>query len=123
VDLPAITQLLQSGEYDIFLLFASAQVSSGYSPHYVYLGYLSGGVSNFNSYSDPVMDDLLRKAVAAPENESAAAWRAVQERDLQNPGQIQFVTARYVEAYGKSLQNYQPSALLYQKGLVEAWIG
>jgi peptide/nickel transport system substrate-binding protein len=123
VDLPAIVQLLQSGEYDIFLLFASAQVSSGYSPHYVYLGYLSGGVSNFNSYSDPVMDDLLRRAVAAPENEAAAAWRAVQERDLQNPGQLQIVTARYVEAYGKSLQNYQPSALLYQKGLVDAWIG
>lgn len=101
-------------EYDLVSFTALAQSSSGFGPDYPYLGYTTGAASNFNQFSDPRMDELLLTAVTAPEGDEAqAAWRAVQEYDLETLGQIQVVTARYLEGTGEALVDYEPSSLAW----------
>lgn len=99
-------------EYDLVSFNVFAQSTSGFGPDYPFLGYSTGSPTNFNGFSDPKMDELLITAVSVPEGEEAQqAWRAVQEYDLETLGQIQVVTARYIEGVGDALVDYEPSSL------------
>jgi peptide/nickel transport system substrate-binding protein len=118
----AYTDKLFGGDFDIIMIIAGTGSSSGFAPDYVYNGYYSRSGNNFNKSTDAEMDRLLERAISVPDNEAQAAWRAVQERDLQILGQVQVVTARYVEARSKSIQNYKPSGLGMSYGLPEAWL-
>jgi peptide/nickel transport system substrate-binding protein len=106
--------------YDLLIIRGPVPQAAGYGPDYPYLGLISGSPTNFNHVNDPKMDDLLKKAVSAPEGpEAQAAWRAVQEYDVETLPNIQFVTARNLEAFSKNLQ-YTPSSLMQLNGLVDA---
>jgi peptide/nickel transport system substrate-binding protein len=106
--------------YDLLIIRGPVPQAAGYGPDYPYLGLISGSPTNFNHVSDPKMDDLLKKAVSAAEGpEAQAAWRAVQEYDVETLPNIQFVTARNLEAFSKNVQ-YTPSSLMQLNGLVDA---
>ena len=102
------------------IIRASTSNGSGFGSDYPYLGLLTGSPTNFNKFSDPKMDELLKKAVTAPDGpEAQADWRAVQQYDLETVPNIQFVTARTAEAWSKNL-SYQPSSLAMLQGLATA---
>ncbi|HEY3057920.1 MAG TPA: ABC transporter substrate-binding protein, partial [Chloroflexota bacterium] len=90
--------------YDLMIIRGPVPQAAGYGPDYPYLGLLSTSPTNFNKVNDPKLDDLLKKAVSAPDGpEAQAAWRAVQEYDVETLPNIQFVTARNLEAFSKNL--------------------
>jgi len=106
--------------YDLMIIRGPVPQAAGYGPDYPYLGLLSTSPTNFNKVNDPKMDDLIKKAVSAPEGaEAQAAWRAVQEYDVETLPNIQFVTARNLEAFSKNLI-YTPSSLMQLNNLVDA---
>jgi peptide/nickel transport system substrate-binding protein len=106
--------------YDLLIIRGPVPQAAGYGPDYPYLGLLSTSPTNFNKVNDPKMDDLVKKAVSAPEGaEAQAAWRAVQEYDVETLPNIQFVTARNLEAFSKNLI-YTPSSLMQLNNLVDA---
>ncbi|GIW07012.1 MAG: diguanylate phosphodiesterase [Dehalococcoidia bacterium] len=118
----AYTDKLFGGDFDLIMVIAGTGSSSGFAPDYVYNGYYSKSGNNFNKSTDAEMDRLLERAISVPDSEAQAAWRAVQERDLQILGQIQVVTARYVEGRSRTIQNYRASGLATPYGLPDAWL-
>lgn len=110
-----------SGDYDLILLNLEVGQSSGFTENYVYAALHSGEPSNLSKFDDPVMDDLLLKAVSG-RTDPKAAWRLVQQRDLEMVPLIPIVTARYVEADSPKLRNYTPSSLQNLRNLEEAYL-
>ena len=105
---------LASGEYDLIAFDSPASTSSGFAPDNVYGGLHSTAANNFAGFADPEMDALLDAAVTAQtEDQQAAAWRAVSERDIETQGNIQLVVAQTSEAWSSDLEGYEPSALLW----------
>ena len=91
-----------------------ASTSAGFAPDYVNGGLNSKAANNFAKFNDPQMDALLDTAMTAQtEPAQAAAWKAVQERDVQTQGNIQLVVGQTSEAWSSKLGNYKPSALLW----------
>jgi ABC-type transport system substrate-binding protein len=115
-----LPKLTGNDGYDLLIIRGPVPQAAGYGPDYPYLGMISTSPTNFNHFNDPKMDDLLKKAVAAAEGADAqAAWRAVQEYDVEVLPNIQFLTARNLEAFSKNLQ-YTPSSLMQLNNLVDA---
>lgn len=112
---------LFSGDFDLMMLDIEGGLSSGFTPFYNYAAVHTGSGSNYIKFSDPEIDGLLDKAVADPAD-PAAAWRAVQARDLEILPYIPTVTARYTEAYSKRLKGHTPSSLLSLRDLDRSWI-
>lgn len=105
---------LVSGEYDLIAFDSPASTSAGFAPDYVNGGLNSKAANNFAKFNDPEMDRLLDDAMTAQtEEEQAAAWKAVQDRDVVTQGNIQLVAAQASEAWSKELVGYKPSALLW----------
>jgi peptide/nickel transport system substrate-binding protein len=115
-----LPKLTGNDGYDLLIIRGIVSQAAGFGSDYPYLGLLTGSPTNFNKYTDPKMDDLLKAAVSAPDGAQAqAAWRAVQEYDIETLPNIQFVTARSVEAWSNTLQ-YEPSSLAMLQGLTDA---
>src|SRR5690606_22719238 len=112
---------LLAGDYDLMLLNIEVGITSGFTPMYMYAAMHSSSHSNYISFNDPHLDDLLVEAMSNPED-PAAAWRTVQEYELEVVPYIPTVTARYVEAYSQRLKGYTPSSLFSLRGLDRAWI-
>lgn len=112
---------LFSGDFDLMMLDIEAGLSSGFTPFYNYAAVQTGSGSNYIGFSDPIIDELLNTAVADPAD-PAAAWRAVQERDLEILPYIPTVTARYTEAFSERLKGHVPSSLLSLRDLDQSWI-
>ncbi|WP_110241543.1 ABC transporter substrate-binding protein [Nocardioides gilvus] len=114
-DIAGFYGALVSGEYDLIMFDAAASTSTGFSPDYVNGGLNSSAANNFAQFKDDEMDQLLGTAMtAAGEEEQAAAWKAVQERDLETQGNIQFVVSQTAQGWSKELgESYTPSALLW----------
>lgn len=112
---------LLAGEFDLMLLDIEVGITSGFTPMYMYAAMHSSSHSNYISFNDPELDELLVEAMSDPED-PAAAWRAVQEHELKVLPYIPTVTARYVEAYSDRLKGYTPSSLFSLRGLDRAWI-
>jgi peptide/nickel transport system substrate-binding protein len=105
---------LVSGEYDLIGFDSPASTSAGFAPDYVNGGLNSKAANNFAKFKDAEMDKLLDVALTAQgEDEQAAAWKAVQERDVQTQGNIQLVVSQTSEAWSNKLAGYKPSALLW----------
>ncbi len=120
-DVAAFYPKLVSGDYDLIMWSSPVTTAGGFAPDYVYGGLHSQSANNFNSFADEEMDRLLHAAlVAETEEEQAAAWRAVQERDLETQGNIQIVVSQTSEAWSKDLKNYEPSSLLWLNTLLDA---
>lgn len=120
-DVAAFYPKLVSGDYDLIMWSSPVTTAGGFAPDYVNGGLHSKSANNFNKFADPEMDQLLHKAlVAQNEQDQAAAWRAVQERDLQTQGNIQIVVSQTSEAWSKDLKNYRPSSLLWLNTLLDA---
>lgn len=112
---------LISGDFDLMMLDIEVGLTSGYTPMYAFAAVHSESGSNYIGFNDPVYDKLLEEAIGMPED-PAAAWRAVQERDLEVLPYIPTVTARYVEAYSDRLKGHTPSSLLSLRDLDRSWI-
>lgn len=105
---------LVSGEYDVIGFDSPVTTSAGFAPDYVNGGLNSKAANNFAKFNDPEMDALLDTAMTAPtEDEQAAAWKAVQQRDVETQGNIQLVVSQTSEGWSKELAGYKPSALLW----------
>ncbi|MFB9180867.1 ABC transporter substrate-binding protein [Dactylosporangium sucinum] len=113
---------LVSGEYDFIMWRSPTATSSGFAPDYAYGGLYSNSANNLAKFSDPKMDQLLDAAISVPADQQAAAWKAVQEYDVQTQGNIQVVVSTYNEGYSKALTNYAPSKLLWLNTLAGASI-
>lgn len=109
---------LVSGEYDLILYNSPSSISTGFAPDYVNGGLNSASSSNFNGFGDSQLDTLLNAALVAPEEEQAAAWRAVQERDVEIQGNIQIAVSQNTQAWSKDLGDYRPSNLAWFNTLV-----
>lgn len=112
---------LVSGDFDLMMLDIEAGLTSGFTPMYAFAAVHSESGSNYIGFKDATYDKLLEEAIGMPED-PAAAWRAVQERDLEMLPYIPTVTARYVEAYSDRLKGHTPSSLLSLRDLDQAWI-
>mgnify|MGYP002620893147 CR=1 FL=1 len=112
---------LLSGDFDLMLLNIEVGLTSGFTPMYVFAAIHSTSGSNYIKFNDAEMDRLLVEAMSDPAD-PAAAWRAVQERDLEIVPYIPTVTARYVEAYSQRLKGHTPSSLFSLRDLDRAWI-
>lgn len=111
---------LVSGEYDLIGFDSPASTSAGFAPDYVNGGLNSKAANNFAKFSDPEMDQLLDTAMTAQtEDEQAAAWKAVQERDVETQGNIQLVVSQTSEGWSKQLAGYKPSALLWLNTILD----
>lgn len=111
---------LVSGEYDLIGFDSPASTSSGFAPDYVNGGLNSKAANNFAKFKDPEMDALLDTAMTAPtEDEQAAAWKAVQQRDIETQGNIQIVVSQNSEGWSKELAGYKPSALLWLNNVLD----
>lgn len=120
-DVAAFYPKLVSGDYDLIMFSSPVTASSGFAPDYVYGGLHSASANNFNQFADEEMDQLLHAAIVAEtEEEQAAAWRAIQERDLETQGVIQIVVSQTSEAWSKDLKNYEPSSLVWLNTLLDA---
>ena len=86
---------LVSGEYDLIGFDSPASTSAGFAPDYVNGGLNSAAANNFAKFKDAEMDALLDTAMTAQsEAEQAAAWKAVQQRDVETQGNIQLVVSQ-----------------------------
>lgn len=113
-DVAGFYPALVSGDYDVIAWSSPASTSSGFAPDYVFGGLYSKSANNYAKFNDPKMDELLSTAeVAQTEAEQAAAWKAVQEYDLQTQGNIQLVISQTAQAWSKKLVGYSPSALTW----------
>ncbi|HEY8533114.1 MAG TPA: ABC transporter substrate-binding protein [Micromonospora sp.] len=112
---------LLSGDFDLMLLDIEGGITSGFTPMYMYAALHSSSHSNYIKFTDPKMDELLVNAMSDPKDPEAA-WRAVQEYELEVVPYIATVTARYVEANSKRLKGYTPSSLFSLRNLDRAWI-
>ena len=112
---------LLSGDFDLMLLNIEVGLTSGFTPMYVYAALHSESGSNYIKFNDAEMDRLLVEAMSDPAD-PAAAWRAVQQRDLEIVPYIPTVTARYVEAYSQRLKGHTPSSLFSLRDLDRSWI-
>ena len=120
-DTAAFYPKLVSGDYDLIMFSNAVTAAGGFAPDYVNGGLNSASANNFNKFSDPEMDKLLNTAlIAETEQERAAAWLAVQERDVVTQGNIQIVVSQTSEAWSKNLKNYQPSSLFWFNTLLDA---
>lgn len=106
---------LVSGEYDVIMFDSAASTSTGFSPDYVNGGLNSTAANNFAKFKDAKMDELLDVAMTAEtEDAQAEAWKAVQQRDVETQGNIQFVVSQTAQGWSKELgEDYRPSALLW----------
>ncbi len=112
---------LAAGDFDLMMLNIEVGLSSGYTPIYVFSAMHSESGANYTGFKDAELDRLLVEAVGAPED-PAAAWRAVQARELEVVPLIPTVTARYVEAYSDRLKGHTASSLFSLRDLDRAWI-
>ena len=112
---------LFSGDFDLVMLNIEAGLSSGYTPIYAFSAMHSESSANFTGFADAELDRLLVEAIGAPED-PAAAWRAVQARELEVVPLIPTVTARYVEAYSSRLRGHTASSLFSLRDLDRAWL-
>lgn len=112
---------LLSGDFDIMLLSLEIGLASGFTPVYMYSAVHSDSGANYTSFSDEELDALLVEASGNPDD-PAAAWRAVQERDLELVPLIPTVSARYVEAYSDRLRGHKASPLFSLRDLDRTWI-
>ncbi|NPC95612.1 ABC transporter substrate-binding protein [Nocardioides sp. zg-DK7169] len=112
---------LVSGEFDLMMLNVEAGLSSGYTPIYAFSSLHSESRANYTGFADAELDRLLVEAIGAPEDPDAA-WRAVQERELEVVPLIPTVTARYVEAYSHRLKGHTASSLFSLRDLDRAWL-
>ena len=108
---------LVEGDYDLLLFASPVSSAVGFAPDYPYGGLHSTSPSNFNSFEDPQMDELLEEAITVPLEEAEEAWHAVQEHDLETQGQIQIIGTQYSEAWHADLEGYEPSSLLWLNNL------
>ncbi len=103
-----------SGDYDLILYNSPSSISTGFAPDYVNGGLNSTSSSNFNGFADSELDTLLNTAMVAPPAEQPAAWKAVQERDLELQGNIQIVVSQNSQAWSTDLgEDYRPSNLAW----------
>ncbi|PVG80787.1 hypothetical protein DDE18_21285 [Nocardioides gansuensis] len=112
---------LFSGDFDLMMLNIEVGLTSGYTPMYVYSALHSESGANYTGFADDELDGLMEEAISDPED-ADAAWRAVQERELEVVPLIPTVTARYVEAYSDRLQGHTPSSLFSLRDLDRSWI-
>jgi peptide/nickel transport system substrate-binding protein len=112
---------LFSGDFDLVLLNIEVGLTSGFTPMYAFSAVHSESGSNYIGFKDSEYDELLEEAIGVPDDPEAA-WRAVQERDLEVLPYIPTVTARYVEAYSDRLKGHTPSSLLSLRDLDRTWI-
>ncbi|WP_122816925.1 ABC transporter substrate-binding protein [Nocardioides pantholopis] len=112
---------LVSGDFDLMMLSIEAGLSSGYTPMYAFSAMHSESSANYTGFADEELDRLLVEAIGAPAD-PAAAWRAVQERELEVVPLIPTVTARYVEAYSNRLKGHTASSLFSLRDLDRSWI-
>lgn len=112
LDIAGLYPDLVAGTYDIIAYESPTSTSSGFAPDYVYGGLRSGSANNYNKFSDPELDRLLDVAlVAQSDSDQEAAWKAVQQRDVETQGNIQVVISQTSEGWSKDLVGYRPSAL------------
>lgn len=106
---------MSSGDYDVILFDSPASTSTGFTPDYVNGGLNSKAANNFAKFADDEMDALLDAAMTADgEQEQADAWKAVQQRDVETQGNIQFVISQTAQGWSDKLGgDYEPSALLW----------
>lgn len=111
-DVAGFSDRLIAGDFDLVLWGGDRS----FSPEYIVGGLLSDSANNFTGYGDEEMDELLLGAIATdPSDRGAAeaAWRAVQQRDIDTLPTIQVVAGGYNEAWSSALSGYQPSKLNY----------
>jgi peptide/nickel transport system substrate-binding protein len=108
LSIDALYPVLTKGDYDLLLIDTSA----GFAPDSAYFALYPTSFTNFNHYNDPVMTQLLDKAVASPNGRPArAAWAAVQKRFVEELPQIILVVARYLEGDSSKMVGYRGSSL------------
>lgn len=112
---------LFAGDFDLMMLDIEVGITSGFTPMYAFAATHSTSGSNYLGFKDAEMDRLLEEALSDPED-PAAAWTAVQKRDLEILPYIPTVTARYVEAYSDRLKGHTPSSLFSLRDLDSSWI-
>lgn len=112
---------LFSGDFDLVMLDIEVGLTSGFTPMYAFAATHSQSGSNYIGFKDEEMDKLLETAMSDPED-PAAAWKAVQQRDLEILPYIPTVTARYVEAFSDRLKGHTPSSLFSLRDLDSSWI-
>lgn len=110
-----------TGEFDLIMFESPVSTSTGFDPDYVNGGLNSKAANNFAKFNDSEMDKRLNAAMVAPtEDEQAAAWKAVQEYDVESQGNIQLLVAQNAQGWSKGLGDYKPSALLWLNTLRDA---
>lgn len=112
---------LVAGDFDLMLLSLEIGLASGFTPVYMYSAVHSESGANYTGFGDQKMDQLLVEAIGDPAD-PAAAWRAVQERDLELVPLIPTVSARYIEAYSEKLRGHTASPLFSLRDLDRTWI-
>jgi hypothetical protein len=117
-----LTQYRQSRDYALYLF------DNGHRPGYpdpdnTYPAIRSTNPGNSNKVGDAELDRLMTAAQsAAPGEESAKAWSALQAYEVQLIPHVQIVTYKYIEAYSKKLVDYKPSPAADAAGLEKAWL-
>ena len=108
------------GDFDLLVAGSFAQPLTGFAPDYAYFERRSGMVTNVAKAVDPEFDRLLDEAVAAPPDERAFRWGAVQRYDVTSSlVEIPIVEGRYGEVIGETLGDYEPSPMGTLEGLAD----
>ncbi len=108
------------GDFDLLVAGSFAQPLTGFAPDYAYFERHSGMVTNVTKVVDAEFDRLLDEAVAAPPDERAFRWGAVQRYDVTSSlVEIPIVEGRYGEVIGEDLGDYEPSPMGTLDGLAE----
>ncbi|MFC6152326.1 ABC transporter substrate-binding protein [Nocardioides yefusunii] len=114
MEIAGFYEALVTGEYDLIMFDSPASSSTGFAPDYVNGGLNSTAANNFAKFKDAEMDKLLDAALTAPDEASqAAAWKAVQQRDVETQGNIQITVSQAAQGWSKDLEGYEPSNLMW----------